>query len=305
MIDNIVQLNQLDGFVVFATVARLRSFSAAAAELDVSPQAISQSLKTFEEKLGVRLLNRTTRSVGLNEAGEHLLAKAKPALDDLLEALDTVQDFRNKPTGLLKINLPRPVYSGLLQAALPAFHAAYPEISLELCFDDGFVDIVAQGFDAGIRLGESVAQDMVSIPLSHEERIVIVASPEYLARKGIPRTIEDVQSHDCIRFRMPSGGAVYRWELLQGNKEIELQVNGPITVNDTDAMVRAAVGGFGLGYMLECTVASELASGRLVRILEGMCPTLSGFHLYYPSRRQLPAKLRCFIDFWKSKGRFE
>lgn len=298
-----VRFKQLDGFIAFTTVARLRSFTAAAAELEVSPQAVSQSLRAFEERLGVRLFNRTTRSVALNEAGERLLARAGPALGDLFDALETVQEFRDRPAGLLRINLPRPAYSGLLQPVLPAFHAAYPDIELELCFDDGFSDIVEPGFDAGIRLGESVVQDMVSVPLSREERIVIVATPDYLARRGVPLSVEDLHAHDCIRFRMPTGGVVYRWELLKDRREIEMQVDGPITVNDTGAMVSAALDGFGLGYVLECTAAAHLASGRLVRVLERACPTLSGFHLYYPSRRQLPAKLRCFIDYWQAHAR--
>ncbi len=296
-----MRIDQLDGLVAFRAVALARSFTAAAAQLEVSTQAISQSIKALEARLGVRLFNRTTRSVSLNEAGERFLQVAGPALAELFDATDALQAFRDKPAGLLRINLPRPAFSGLLQPALAEFHAAYPEIRLEFSFDDGFVDIVALGLDAGIRLGESVAQDMVSVMLSREERIAILASPDYLRRRGEPTTIAELAQHDCIRFRFPGSGAVFRWELLQDGRLLELEVGGPLTVNDTSAMAAAALEGLGLAYVLECTVAEHLASGRLRRVLPQACPSFPGFHLYYPGRRQLPTALRCLIDFWRAR----
>lgn len=296
-----MRIDQLDGLVAFRAVALARSFTAAAAQLEVSTQAISQSIKALENRLGVCLFNRTTRSVSLNEAGERFLLAAGPALSDLFEATEALQEFRHQPAGLLRINLPRPAMSGLLQPGLAEFHAAYPEIRLELSFDDGFVDIVALGLDAGIRLGESVAQNMVSVMLSREERIVILASPAYLQRRGEPKTIAELANHDCIRFRFPGSGAVFRWELLQDGRVLEQEVGGPVTVNDTAAMTQAALEGMGLAYVLECTVHEHLAAGRLRRVLPQACPAFPGFHLYYPGQRQQPMALRCFIDFWRAR----
>lgn len=296
-----MKIDHLDGLVAFTTVSRTRSFTAAGAELEVTPQAVSQSIRSLAEKLGVRLFNRTTRSVSLNEAGAALFARVGPALTDVVEALDAVQASREKPAGLLRVNLPRPAFSGLLQPVLAKFHAAYPDIRLELTFDDGFVDIADRGFDAGIRLGESVAKDMVSVALSREERAVIVAAPGYLRTHGVPRSIGELQSHQAIRFRFPLSGGVYRWELLQDGKLVEVEVNGAITVNDTSVLVSSALDGLGLAYVLESVVTQHLSQGRLQRVLDAFCPSFQGFHLYYPSRRQMPAKLRCFIDFWRGQ----
>ncbi|MGA2550567.1 MAG: LysR family transcriptional regulator [Burkholderiaceae bacterium] len=295
-----MRLQQLDGLVAFATVARTRSFTEASALLEVTPQAISQSVRALEERIAVRLFNRTTRSVGLTEAGERLLAKVGPALAEVFEALESVRDLSGRPSGLLRLNLPRPAYLSLVEPILAGFRKTYPEIRLELSFDDGFVDIVERGFDAGIRLGESVAKDMVSLPLTRQERIAILGSPEYFAQRPAPRTIAELKEHQCIRFRMPSTGVLYRWELLEGKRLIEVHVEGSLTVNDTSALVRAALDGLGLAYVLESTAQDPIALGKLARVLEPHCPVFPGFHLYYPSRRQVPAKLRCLIEFLKA-----
>ena len=294
-----MRIDQLDGLVAFRTVARTRSFTAAAAELEVSTQAISQGIKALETRLSVRLFNRTTRSVALTEAGERLWARVGPALDDVVEATASVRELAEKPTGLLRISLPRVAFGGLVQPHLGRFHEQYPGIALELCFDDGFIDIVERGFDAGIRLGDSVARDMVSVPLSSREKIVIVASPAYLKRYGTPQKIADLAQHNCIRFRFPSTGAIFRWELLDEGGPVEVEVTGPVTVNDPPAMVGCALEGLGLAYVFESIARESLAAGKLKRVLSTVCPTLPGLHLYFPSRRQLPMKLRCFVDFWK------
>lgn len=298
-----MRIDQLDGLAAFRCVAQTRSFTAAAVQLAVSPQAVSQAVKALEARLGVRLFHRTTRSVSLNEAGERLWAKVGPALDDLFEATESVQEFRDKPMGLLRLGVSRPAFSALIQPAMVGFHAAYPDIGLELSFDDGFIDIVEKGIDAGIRLGDSVAQDMVSVKLSESEPIAILASPDYLARRGMPAGAADLKDHDCIRFRFPSTGVVFRWELLDEGRPIEMEVSGPITVNDTASMLSCAAEGLGLAYVLERTARDMLASGALRKVLPKASPVLPGFHLYYPSRRQLPPKLRCFVDFMTARLR--
>lgn len=298
-------IDQLDGLVAFRWVAESRSFTAAAAHLEVSPQAVSQTVKALEARLGVRLFNRTTRSVSLSEAGERLWAKVGPALADLFEATEAVQEFRDKPVGLLRIGVSGPAFSGWLQPALAEFHAAYPDVGLELSFDDAFVDIVARGLDAGVRLGDSVALGMVSVRVSEREPIAILGSPEYLQGRGVPKRVDDLSQHDCIRFRFPSSGTVFRWELLRDGKPMELDVRGPVTVNDTAAMIECALAGLGLAYVLEGAARKFIDRGALIKVLKGSTPVLPGFHLYYPSRRQLPLKLRCFIDFMTARASSE
>ena len=295
-----MRIDQLDGLVAFRAVAQTRSFTTAAAQLEVSPQAVSQGVKALEARLSVRLFNRTTRSVALTEAGELLWARVGPALDDVMEATESVRELAEKPTGLLRISLPRLAFATLLQPQLARFHEQYPGIALELCFDDAFVDIVARGLDAGIRLDDSIAHDMVSVPLSAQEAIAIVASPAYLKRRGTPKTIADLAQHDCIRFRFSSTDVIFRWELLNEGRTVEVEVRGPITVNDPAAMVGCALEGLGLAYVLHRTAQDHLASGKLKRVLIPVSPTLPGLHLYFPSRRQLPMKLRCFVDFWRA-----
>ena len=208
-----------------------------------------------------------------------------------------MQAFRDKPVGQLKIGISRPAFSAWLQPALPDFHARYPGIEVDLRFDDAFVDIVAQGLDAGVRLGDAVAQDMVSVKVSECEPIALLGSPDYLRRRGVPCRIEDLAGHECIRFRFPGSGAVFRWELLDGGRPVEVQVKGAVTVNDTASMLACAQAGLGLAYVIEGTARKLVRDGVLVKVLETASPVLPGFHLYYPSRRQLPLKLRCFVDF--------
>lgn len=296
-----MHLDQLDGLVAFRCVSETKSFTAAASRLEVSTQAVSQAIKALESRLGVRLFHRTTRSVSLSEAGERFLALAAPALADLSEAMESVQEFRDKPVGLLRLGVSRPAFAAVIQPACAAFHDAYPDIRLEFSFDDGFVDIVGLGLDAGVRLGDDVAQDMVSIPLSRNEPLAIVASPAYLQRRGTPRSIGELAAHDCIRFRFPSTGAIFRWELLSDGLPIQLDVTGPVTLNDTAALLSCAVEGLGLAYVLERTADSLLKTGLLQKVLPEAMPLLPGFHLYHPSRRLTPPKLRCFIDFMKAR----
>lgn len=290
---------RLDGLLVFLAVARRRSFTTAAADCQMSTQAVSQTIKTLERRLRVPLFHRTTRSVSLTEAGEQFLARIAPAITEVLEATEMLQRARSSPSGVLRLNLPRTAYSMLIEPRLAAFHRAFPEIHMDMTFEEGFVDIVAGGYDAGIRLGEYVAQDMVSVPLSTADRIVIVGAPAYFKRHGVPKRIADLTRHDCIRMRGPATRAIYRWELIDGDKEIDVEVVGSMTVNDSGAQVTLAAQGLGLAYVLKSMARPYLNSGRLRAVLEQACPDLPSFHLYFPKQRQLAPKLRSFVDFWR------
>lgn len=292
-----MKLTQLDGMLAFATVAQTRSFTAAAAVLDVTPPAVSQAVKQLEDRIGVRLFHRTTRSVSLTEAGERFHARVGPALTELTEAAAELDSYREGPTGTLRLNVPKIAWQVLLQPIVAGFLQTHPGIRLEVRLDDGFIDIVAAGFDAGIRIGESVQRDMVASVLTNKERICLVASPDYLAKHGTPKNIEALREHACIRFRFSGSGAIYRWELKQGSKMIEVEVDGPFTTSDSVSMIEAARAGIGIAYVFERQAKEDLASGRLLPVLPQNWHTYEGFRLYYPSRRQMPTKLRAFIDY--------
>lgn len=298
-----MRLTQLDGLIAFVTVAKHRGFTAAAAELDLSPAALSQSVRALEERLGVRLFNRTTRSVSLTEAGEAYLARIGPSVAELLDATESLAHFRDTPMGLLRLNAGRVVVAALLRELVPAFRAAYPSVQVEVHIDDGFCDIVAEGFDAGFRLGESVDKDMVAVPFGPPMQVAIVGSPAYFKQHPPPRSIADLRQHDLIRYRSNSSRQLYRWELLDGETTVELDMQGGFICNDSVLMIEAALDGQGLAYTFDLAVAEHLAAGRLVRVLEQASPTCPGFYIYYPGRRQLPPKLRSFIDFCTSRLR--
>jgi DNA-binding transcriptional LysR family regulator len=291
-----MKLAQLDGLVAFVTVAQKRSFTAAAAALEVSTPAVSQAVKQLEARLGAALFNRTTRTVGLTEAGARYFARVAPAVRELEDAAGELKRDGGAACGLLRITAPAVLYPTLLRPVLPSFFQAHPAVQVEMSLNDGFIDIVEGGFDAGIRLGDSVQRDMVAIPLTGVERTCIVASPDYVARRGLPRTLEALRDHDCVRYRFPSSGAIYRWELVDKGRPLEVKVEGPLTVSDSLSMAQAALDGIGLAYTFERQVAPDIAAGRLVPVLPGHWPRMPGFHLYHPNRRQLPPKLRVFID---------
>jgi DNA-binding transcriptional LysR family regulator len=292
-----MKLAQLDGLLAFTTVARQGSFTAAAALLEVTPSAISQTVRQLEERLDVRLLHRTTRSVRLTEAGEQFLARVAPAVAELTQAAAELDEYRGGASGVLRLNMAHIAYAAYVRPLLPGFLARHPGIKVELDLDDGFVDIVAGGFDAGVRLGESVQLDMVTVPLTRQERMCMVAAPDYAARRGLPDSIEDLQRHDCIRFRFRKSQAIYRWELLREGQLVDVEVGGPLTVSSSVEMAAAALDGIGIAYVFVRQVEADLAAGRLVPVLPDCWPTFTGFHLYYPTRRQMPAKLRAFIDY--------
>jgi DNA-binding transcriptional LysR family regulator len=288
--------DQLPAVAAFARVAQHASFSKAAAVLGVSPSALSQTVRVLETRLGIRLLNRTTRRVGVTEAGALFLRRVLPALEQFTAAFSELDELRDEPTGTLRISLPRVAMTTIVAPLLREFYGAYPQIHLELIADDRFVDLVGEGFDAGIRLGESLAQDMIAVRATRDQRTAVVGSPQYFERNPRPLQPADLHRHHCLRFRF-SSGAIYRWEFGRSGQEFEIDVDGPLICNDNALMHGAAKQGLGLAHLMEDLVREDLESGALVRVLEDWCPPFPGFYLYYPSRAQMPLKLRVLIDF--------
>jgi DNA-binding transcriptional LysR family regulator len=280
----------------FAAVARWRSFRRAAQELGVSPSALTHSLRALEARLGVRLLHRTTRSVAPTEAGERLLQQLSPALQALQGALDSLNPYRDEPQGTLRINAPRAARELVLAPLLHAFLHAHPGMRVELASEDALVDIVAAGYDAGVRFGERLQQDMVAVPLGPAQRFLVVGSPSFLARHGAPASPHALTTLPCVRIRFPAGH-VYRWEFARDGETLEVEVDGPWATDDMRVMVQAAEAGLGLAYVYAQYAAEGLAQGRLQSVLEDWCPNIPGFYLYYPSRRLMPAGLRAFVDW--------
>jgi DNA-binding transcriptional LysR family regulator len=280
----------------FLAVARHRSFRKAADELGCTPSALSHALRTIEERLKVRLLNRTTRSVALTEAGERLVERITPAFRDIADALDDLNHYRGQPIGSLRINASRPSTQMVLLPTVTRFMAAHPAVSVEIVVNDSLVDMVSESFDAGVRFGETIAKDMVAVPLGPRQRTAIVASPEFFNRYSKPRRPEQLKNLPCIRFRFGSG-RLYDWEFEKGGVELKIEVGGPLTLGDTELMVQAALDGAGIAFAFESQVQHLISARKLVRVLEDWCPYYSGFYLYYPGRRQVPAALRAFIDF--------
>lgn len=259
---------------------------------------MSHAIRGLEEMLGVRLLSRTTRSVAPTEAGEQLLARLRPALTDVQEALDDLSGLRDKPAGRVRLLVPRLAGTTVLGPKLANFTRDYPDVLLEITADDSRMDIVAGGFDAGIHFGEYIQKDMIAVRVSRDHRAAIVGAPAYFKSHPKPKTPNDLLRHRCVNFRHGSAG-VYRWEFDKGRKSLSVAVNGPLVVDDVETLVRAAIDGVGLAFVSEERVAAELAGGELIRVLEDWCQPFSGFFLYYPSRRQQPAALSALIDTLK------
>ncbi|KAB8061101.1 LysR family transcriptional regulator [Janthinobacterium violaceinigrum] len=285
----------LNELTAFAAVARLRSFRKAALERGVSASALSHALRALEERLGVRLLNRTTRSVTPTEAGQQLLARLAPAMREITDALLDLSTLQDVPAGKLRLNVPRPAARLLLAPMLAQFVARYPRVQVELVTDDGMIDIVRDGFDAGIRFGEHVAADMIAVPVGAPQPFVVVASPAYLAAHGAPSTPRALLGHACIGRRFPSGRQ-YAWEFGQAGEGVSIAVGGPLVFDDDELMLRAARDGAGLAYVYEADARADIAAGRLVCVLERCLPPPPRYFLYYPSRRQMPSVLRAFVD---------
>lgn len=284
-------LSDLDAF---AAVATHRSFRKAADVLSVTRSALSHAVANLERTVGVRLLNRTTRSVSLTDAGAAFLTRVTPVLRDFNEAIDSLADVGGAPSGALRINSNKGGARLLLETVIPAFAKRYPMVDVELLAEDRLVDIVEHGFDAGVRLSESVPQDMITVKLADEARFFPVASPAYLKKHGKPKVPSDLQHHVCIRHRFASGKR-YRWEFSKRDEELTVDVPGWLTINDLDLMVQAAVDGLGIAYVPESAARGELAAKKLMPVLEDWCPPFPGLVLYYPSRQHMRPALRAFI----------
>jgi DNA-binding transcriptional LysR family regulator len=276
----------INDLLAFRAVARERSFTRAAARMGVSTSALSHTMRGLEERLGIRLLSRTTRSVVPTEAGDRLLGVIGPHLDEIEAELDALSELRDKPAGTIRITTGAHAAHAILEPAIVGLLATYPDIKVELSVDAGFVDIVAARFDAGVRLGETVAQDMVAVRISPDMRMAAVGSPAYLAACEPPRTPHDLARHNCINLRFPTHGGLYAWEFEKDGRALNVRVEGQLTVNDTAIALQAALDGLGLAYLPEDHVRADVEAGRLTRVLYDWCPPFPGYHLYYPSRRQ-------------------
>jgi DNA-binding transcriptional LysR family regulator len=295
-----VRGNEFAELTAFLTVAKERSFRRAAKRLGFSPSALSHTIRELEERLGTRLLNRTTRSVAPTEAGLVLFNRIEPALAEIESAVGAFSDFNLRPSGRLRINLPRPAADLVLAPLLGRFAEAFPNIHLELIIDDTFTDVIAEGCDAGIRNGENLQQDMVAVRLTPNLELAVVGAPSYFAQRKVPQTPRDLKNHACINYRWATTGALYRWPFDGPDGPITVAVEGPISVNDTDVILKVALGGGGLAYLPEMSVARHIQKGRLIRVLEKWCRPISGFFLYYPGNRHTPIALRTLIDFLRS-----
>jgi DNA-binding transcriptional LysR family regulator len=297
-----VRQGALDGVAAFLSVAQHRSFRRAAAELGVTPSAISQAVRTLEARVGATLFLRTTRSVGLTEAGERFLSRAKPAFEELVAAGQFARELGQRPAGLLRLSVPRAVVPILLEPLIASFCQAYPSVEVEIAASEELIDLAAEGFDAGVRMGQFIAADMVAVRLTPPFRFIIVGSPAYLARSNRPERPDDLRQHACLRLRR-SNGALSLWSLNDTGRAVEIAVSGPLIANDFPTVLGAALEGVGLAQVPEPIATSAMKAGKLVQVLEKFAPTTPGVFLYYPGRRQMMPKLRAFVDHVKSRSR--
>lgn len=286
-------LNDLAGFLA---VANERSFTRAAARLGVSQSALSHTIRDLEERLGVRLLTRTTRSVAPTQAGERLLHTLGPRFREIDAELAALRELQEKPAGTIRITATEYAVDTLLWPKLAKFLAKYPDITVEISVDSGLTDIVAQRFDAGVRIGEQVAKDMIAVRIGPDERMAVVGAPSYFRKQPAPKRPQELIDHTCINLRLPTLGGLYAWEFEKGARELKVRVEGQIIFNSTYQTLDAALAGFGLAYVPENLARPHLARGRLKRVLEDWCPPFSGYHLYYPSRRQPAPAFALLVD---------
>jgi DNA-binding transcriptional LysR family regulator len=279
----------------FAVIAEERSFTRAAARLGVSPSALSHTMRRLEERLRIQLLARSTRSVSTTQAGERLLARLGPAIEEIAGAVEDLGRLLDRPSGHVRITASRTAARMVVAPMLPRFTRSYPEIVVEILIDPALTNIVAQRFDAGIRLGESLEKDVVAVPVTGPLRMAVVGSPQYFASHPAPTTPHDLRRHRCINFRLPTAGTIYRWEFEQRHHKVEVGVDGPLIFDDEGMVIDAVLAGVGLAYIVEEQVAPLLRAGALSRVLEDWCPPFPGFFLYYPGRRQVSPALAAFI----------
>lgn len=293
------QNDQLDGLIALRIVSAQKSFTAAAKELGITPSAVSQIIKQLEDRIGVTLLSRTTRSISLTEAGEQFLNDAGPAIDQILTAFENVGDFATKATGTLRLNLPRAVYRSFMQPMIKSFREKYPEVTVELYFEDAKSDVVGSGFDAGVRLSDILAKDMVALKLYGPIHFVTAGSPAYFEKYGRPQHPKDLLSHKCILTSL-STGLYDRWEFEQKGKEFQVHVKGSLIMNESAFQIYAAMDDQGILYTTEDSIRNEVEAGELEIVLEKYKTSSSGYYLYYPKKSQVLPKLRAFIDHIKN-----
>lgn len=286
----------VNDLLAFIAVARERSFTRAAAKLGVSQSALSHTIRKLEERLGLRLLTRTTRSVAPTEAGERLLRTAAPRFDEIEADIAALSEFREKPAGNIRITTGEHAAGAILWPALATLLPDYPDVRVEITIDHGLTDIVAERYDAGVRLGEQVAKDMVAVRIGPDMRMAVVGAPSYFTRRAQPKTPQDLIAHDCINLRLPTSGGLYAWELERGKRQLKVRVEGQLVFNNIALRLNAALAGFGLACIPEDQVQEHLADGRLIRVLADWCPPFTGYHLYYPSRRQPTPAFALLVD---------
>jgi len=296
-----MQREDLGALTLLLAVAEARSFTRAAAKLGMSQSALSHAVRRLESRLGLRLLTRTTRSVAPTEAGERLIATLRPALDEIDAKLASLTALRERPAGRIRITTSVHAARTILWPAIDRLTATHPDIHVELCVESGFTDIVAERFDAGVRLGESLEKDMIAVRIGPRLRMAAIASPAYLAAHGTPATPHDLGHHNCINLRMVSSGGLYAWEFEQGGRELRVRVEGQLTFNNVDLIVRAAVAGHGIAFLIDDHVQEQLNAGTLVRVLDDWCDPFDGYHLYYPSRRQPSPAFSLLLDALRYK----
>ena len=291
-----MQRANVHDLLAFLAVARDRSFTKAAAKLGVSQSALSHTIRGLEARLGLRLLTRTTRSVSPTEAGERLLLTAGPRFEEIEAELEALSELREKPAGTIRITATDHAADTILWPKLAKFLPQYPDIKVEIIIDYGLTDIVAQRYDAGVRSGEQVAKDMIAVRIGSDMRVAVVGTPSYFTKRSLPKKPQDLTGHNCINLRLPTYGGLYAWEFEKGKRELKVRVEGQLIFNGTAQMLNAALAGFGLAYVPEDLAQPHLAAGRLKRVLEDWCPPYSGYHLYYPSRRQSSPAFALLVD---------
>ena len=288
--------DELGDLAAFLAVAEERSFTRAAARLGLSQSALSHTIRRLEARLGLRLLLRTTRSVAPTEAGERLAEALRPAFDGIDARIEALSALRDRPSGTIRITAGEHAAQTVLWPVLERFLPLYPDVRVEIATDYRMIDLAEGRFDAGIRLGEHLAEDMIAVPIGPDMRMVVVGSPAYFADRPVPQTPHDLTGHACINLRLPTRGGLYVWEFEKDGRPLNVRVDGPLIINDMDLMVSGALGGIGLGIVMEDQVTAEVADGRLIRVLEDWSPPFPGYHLYYPSRRQPTPAFTALID---------
>jgi len=286
----------------FATVAKERSFTRAAAKLGVSQSALSQTIRALEDRIGLRLLTRTTRSVAPTEAGERLLQTVAPRFEEIEAQLAALSELRDKPAGTVRITAGEHPAISILQPALKRFLPEHPDINVEIIVDYGLTDIVSEGYDAGVRMGEQVAKDMIAVRIGPEMRMAVVASAAYFEQHSIPQTPQELAAHKCINIRLPTYGGLFPWGLEKDGREVKVRGEGQLVFNNLGLRLTSALDGLGVAYMPEDQVLPYVAEGRLIRVLEDWCPYFPGYHLYYPSRRHSSPALALLVDTLRYRG---